>query len=638
MGAPGSQRAWRWIAGAGGALALLAGLAVLGIGAFPVGRFKERVAAEISDQVGAPVTIGAIERRPWFSFNPEVAVRGLRIRQPAWAGSGDLLRVDAARVRVPVLDLLRGGKFAPDSIRVSGLEANLIRAKDGRNNWSRNGPDKQGRGGRTGLSDLIVENSRFTYRDDKRELVLAGTIAASGASGLVVDAAGTFKGTPATLTARGAPIVGVDPAAAWPFSATLTAPILKLTAKGNMAGPLNAGAMTLDMAAQAPTLKHLDTIIEAGLFGTQPIDLTATVRRDGSDWFVEKLAGGVGRSRLTGKASVLKRDGRTRIDAAIHASAFDFDSLADDAGIAAAVALRRQVGPRVIPNTRINLSRMGPTDGVIRFAADRLLFRGDSLFRSLSGTLTLDHRDLRITNIRAGMASGRMTGTLRVDSRQTVPVLSTDLHIDGATLEQIIGEPTQVRGPVRGRVRLTGRGDTIRQALAHADGKAAMVATSGSIRKTVAFVLGQDLSGAVGQALGKGEAMVPLRCLVADFRASNGILTPASMTVDTGVSVGKGSGRMVLDGERIALTLSGQTRGRGVLRITDPIHVGGTFTRPSVTVAGIAATEKPKSKVALKILGRSVKSALGLRKDGPQPPHGPAAPVNCNALVAAALR
>ena len=58
MGAPGSIRAWRWIAGAGGGLALLAGLAVLGIGAFPVGRFKERVAAEISDQVGAPVTIG----------------------------------------------------------------------------------------------------------------------------------------------------------------------------------------------------------------------------------------------------------------------------------------------------------------------------------------------------------------------------------------------------------------------------------------------------------------------------------------------------------------------------------------------------------------------------------------------------
>ena len=58
----------------------------------------------------------------------------------------------------------------------------------------------------------------------------------------------------------------------------------------------------------------------------------------------------------------------------------------------------------------------------------------------------------------------------------------------------------------------------------------------------------------------------------------------------------------------------------------------------TMTVAGIAATEKPKSKVALKILGRSVKSALGLRKDGPQPPHGPAAPVNCNALVAAALR
>lgn len=638
MFAGGIYRAWRWIGGGVAALGVLAGAAVLGIGAFPVARFKDRVAAEISSRVGAPVEIGAIERTPWFSFTPDVTLRHVRIRQPDWAGPGDLVRVDAAHVRVPVLDLLRGRPFAPAAIRVSGLEANLIRDRNGRTNWSGSDPDRPERGGRTGLSELIVEKSRFTYRDDKRALALAGTIAASAAQGVAIDAKGSFMGGAATLIAKGAPVVGVDPAAAWPFSAALRSTALNLSARGSMAGPLNAGAMTLVMAAQAPTLKNLDRAIEAGLFGTQPIDLTATVRRDGPDWFVDRLAGGVGRSRLDGRATVLKRDGRTRIDATIRASQFDFDSLADTAGLAAAAARRRTAGARVIPDTRINLSRMGPTDGVIRFTADRLLFRGDSVFRSLSGTLTLDHRDLRITDIRAGMKAGRMTGMLRVDSRQPVPTLSTDLRFDGATLEQIINQPGQVTGPVRGRLRLTGRGDTIREALARADGKAAIVATSGSIRKTIAFVLGQDLSGAVRQALRKGETMVPLRCLVADFRASRGVLVPAAMTVETGVSVGKGSGRMTLDNERIDLTLSGQTRGRGLLRITDPIRIGGTFTQPSITVAGIAPTTKPKSKVALKILGRSVKSALGLRKDGPQPPRGPAAAVDCNALVAAALR
>lgn len=632
------EKAMRW---AVGSLILLFAIALMGtlfVAAFPVRLFAPMLERRLSEAVGAPVSIGAIERDSWFSFTPEIAARDVRIRQPAWAGPGDLLRVEAARVKVPTLKVLSGRGFAIDALRISGLEANLVRDRAGRSNWSRSTPEVEKQPSRTSLSDLVVENSRFTLRDAKRELVLAGTVAANARDGVALEAKGSFRGTPATLTAHGAAVIGVDPSAPWPLSARLKAPILDLTAKGSMAGPLNASSMSLDVAAKGSDLKHLDTIIEAGLFGTQPIDLSATVRREGSDWFVDKLAGGIGRSRLAGAATVLKRDGRTKIDATIRASQFDFDSLADNAGLAAAKALRARIGPRVIPNTRINLSKMGPTDGVIRFRADRLLFRGDSVFRSLAGTIRLDHRDLRIENIVAGMAAGSLTGTLRVDSRAATPVLSTDLHFKGATLQQLIGAPDDVSGPVHGRVRLTGRGDTIRAALAHANGKAALISTSGSIRKMIAYVLGQDLSGAIGQAIGKHDRTVPLRCLIADFHAKDGVLTPMPLIIDTGVSIGEGKGRIVLDGERIDMTLTGRTRGKGILRITDPIRVGGTLTRPAITVAGLIPSEKPKAKGVVKALGRSIGSALGLRKDAPQPQRASAESIDCGTLAANALR
>ena len=349
------------------------------------------------------------------------------------------------------------------------------------------------------------------------------------------------------------------------------------------------------------------------------------------------MAGTIGRSRIVGHANVLKRDGRTKIDATIRSSQFDFDDLANYAGLAIGAAKRARIGKRVIPDTRINLSKMGPTDGVLRFTADRLLFKSDSVFRSLSGTLRLDRRDLHIDNIIAGMTSGRMTGRARVNSRGNIPVFSTDLRFEGATLERLIGSPDNISGAVRGRVRLSGAGDTVREALSRASGTASMVATQGSVKSTVAYVLGQDLGGAIGQAIGGNKEQVSLRCFVADFRAMNGILVPSPLAIDTGVSVGRGSGRIVIDGETIALTIAGASKGRGLLRITDPIRIGGTLTSPSITVAGLVPTEKPRAQAVLKVLGRSISAALGLRKDAPQPPNAVAKNLDCQALVAAAL-
>ena len=95
----------------------------------------------------------------------------------------------------------------------------------------------------------------------------------------------------------------------------------------------------------------------------------------------------------------------------------------------------------------------------------------------LSGTLTLDHRVLTVSNVVATLAQGRIAGKLRVDHRAGRPRLSIDLRLAGLTLDSMIGNPDMVSGRVRGHVALTGEGDTVREALSRANGKAAIVAT-----------------------------------------------------------------------------------------------------------------------------------------------------------------
>lgn len=621
-------------------LAILVAIAslVLLIGAFPVGLMRGLVEQRLSRALHTPVAVGSITRDTGFSFTPVVALRDVWIAQPAWAGSGDFVRVRAASLRVPMFALLFG-TFRPDRVAVDGARIVLVRDANGRANWQPDGPQpaKANAAGQR-LSDLIVTNTQIVLRDAKRGLAVAGPLTVDATQGLRLSAVGTFLETPATLDLTGGPITGIDPAARYPLAATLKSPALQMTARGSMNSVLDTRHFTADIAARAPTLKNIDRIIEAGLFGTQAVALTGTIRHDGRDWYVDRIGGSIGRSLFTGTATVHKVDMRTAIDARIHATQLDFDDLADDQGQAASAQRRAAIGPRVLPPTRINLSKLWKTDGTIRFAADRLLSNGGTVFRSLSGTLSLDHKMLTVSNIVATLANGRMTGTARVDHRSGRPKLAVDLRLAGLTLERLVGKPDIVGGQVRGHIVLRGQGDTVREALSHADGKAAIVATQGYVKRIVADVLGQNLSGAVVHAIEGPSQQVPLRCLVANFSAAGGLLVPRPLGIDTGTSVGRGAGRILLDGERIEVTLAGTSKSRALLRIADPIRIGGTLSAPTVSIAGAGGADKPTPGALLKVFGRSLGRALGLAKTPPDIPIPPPATFGCASAVAAALR
>ncbi len=613
-------------------------IALVALGAFPVGMMRGVVENRLSAALDTKVQVGSVTRDTLFSYTPTVSIRDVRIAQPAWVGPGDFVRLDSVSLRVPVFRLLTGA-FKPDRISVDGARVALVRDVSGRKNWEpeRKTP-KRGGDSRPSLSDLTVTNSQIVIRDAKRGLTVSGPLSVDAARGLQYAATGTFQDTPARLELHGGKITGIDPTASYPFAVSLASPALRMTVKGAMRGVLDTRHFTADVSTQAPTLKNLDRIIEAGLFGSQPIDFRGKIRHDGRDWYVDRIAGSMGRSRFSGLATIHKDGARTMINAKIDASQFDFDDLADTEGRAKSAARKAAIGARVIPPTRINLSKLGKTDGRLVFAAHKLLSSGGTVFKSLSGTLTLDHRTVTVSNIVATLASGRMTGTVKVDHRSGNPKLGVDVRLAGLTLDALVGQPKMISGPVRGHIVMNGQGDTVREAMAHASGKAAIVATDGHVQRMVADVLGQNLSGAVSHAISGPSQEVPLRCLVANFRATRGVLTPNPLAIDTGASVGRGSGRIVLDGERLDLTLAGASKSHALLRITDPIHVRGTLSSPTVSVAGIGAAEKPTAGGVLRVLGRSIGEALGIRKTPPSAEGRPPTTINCSAAVAAALR
>lgn len=554
-----------------------------------------------------------MERLDSFSLRPVIRIHDLRIPQAGWAGGGNLVTLRVADIRVPLWTL------RADNIRAEGLRIDFVRTADGRESWRRDARPAQHpaqhKDRRPGLTQFTIADGHLRYRDAKRNRTLDAALTVD-ANGLNLTGIGTVLGSPVSVRAHGAAVTGD---ARWPFTVRIAGQALDMAIDGTMDRPLDAAHLDMTATARAANLTYVDAIVEAGLPRTQPVRLRARARRDGQDWDVAALTGTVGRSDIAGHATIRKRDGRHIIDGTLRARRFDFDDLSDARGRAIAAAKRAKYGPRVFPDTAIDLDNVKRTDGTLRVRADRLLWPGPSPFRSLDATIRVDHSLLTIDNLRLGLNHGTMKGALRVDQRKGHPKLSLDLRLAGARLVDFVPD-TQVDGRMEGRLRLTGPGRTIRAAIGRSDGSIAVVARDGSLPARTASLLGQDLLKGLFTDKAK---LATLRCAIVRVDARGGNATANPILIDTTRARTDITGRLSLADERMDLAMHGTPKEHADLRLQGDILIKGTLKAPEIELpdkGGIVGT-------VLKSIGR----ALGGKE---QPIAGDA---DCDALAARAL-
>ena len=593
---------------------------LLAIAAFPFGMLKGVMADRLSQRFGRPVTIAGMERVDRFGFTPTIAVTGVTIPQAPWAGRGDFLRLREARVSFPVWPLLTG-TFRPRDIEIDGLQLALVRAADGRTNWSRPGEPKSG-GSSNDLKGLIVRNSKIDYVDAKRQRQ-ARVAFTSDAQGLRAQGTGTVRGLQVRIALAGAQVAQPTPGP-WPFTAAIDGAALRMRARGRMERPLDTDAMTLDVDARAADLRLIDAVIEAGLFGTQPVALVAQVRHATPRWIVTGLKGTIGQSDIAGHVTVNKQDGRTRLNGAIASQRFDFDDLSSDEGLARGAALERAIGPRVVPNTRIDLSKIDKTDGRIAVKVARVVSHGGGTsVTGVQGVLTLDRQRLRVDPLTIRLAGGTARGALTVDQRggAASPTLTVDLRLTGTRVEALAGAGGAFTGRVAARAQLTGRGETIRAAIGRSTGRIGFVVRDGALPARYAAALGFDAGRAL---LADDDDSARLRCVVLGLAVKDGRGAAAPLVVDTSASQLRGSGSVSFPAERIDFRLTGAPKGKSLLRLPGSAFMTGTLSDPVLTVP-------PEVKSAGNIF-----KAIGRAITGRQ---GPVAhDADCAGLAARALR
>ncbi|MEK9210659.1 AsmA family protein [Sphingomonas sp. 2378] len=559
-----------------GVLAALPLLLLLGLAVFPWGILRGAVTRAATERFGRPVTIGSVHRVDAIGFHPVIAVERLRIPQATWAGQGDFATLERAEIRFSVWPLLKGA-FVPEDIRVSGLRLALVRDKRGRTNWSRPGAPEEG-GSSTDLQGLVITDGVIRYSDARQDRDATLRIAADPDRGVRAEGPGSVRGAPVRIMFTGA---AVKPGR-WPFAATITGDTLSMVARGTMDRPLDTDAMTLDLTARADDLKRIDAVIEVGLFQTRAVQLAAHVRHDRPRWTITDLKGRIGRSDLAGHLTVDKKAGRTLLDGELTARQLDFDDLSSVEGRAEAAALERRIGPRLVPNTRIDISKIDTTDGTIRFKVGRVVSaQGPSPITGLAGRMTMDRQLLTIGDIRMALREGVVTGQAVIDQRngRKVPRLSLDLRLKGASVLSLSGQ-TAITGQVAARAKLTGSGETVRAAVGRSDGRIGLVVANGSLPDRYAAALGFD----AGAAFMGDSGRATLRCLVLGVDMKNGTGRADPLIVDTSRSRLDGTGMVSFPDERLALRLTGAPKQGATLRLAGAATVGGTLEKPDLVI------------------------------------------------------
>ncbi|MDB5493430.1 MAG: AsmA family rane protein [Phenylobacterium sp.] len=614
--------------------------------------FRAPLAHAASSRLHREVSISGNLRVHLWSWNPTATVDGVHVANPAWAGGASMADVGRIAVRIRLLPLFRG-QLDLRRLEFDAPNVRLWRDRQGRATWDFSNGQKSNQPLRLPpIRNFIIRNGALSVRDDVRKLTFTGAIDARERLGRTTDhgfemhGQGALNAQPFNLSVTGGPLINIDRTRPYPFDADIRAGQTFVTARGSVTKPFDFGQFTMATTSRGPDLADLYGLTGVPLPNTPPYNLHGRLSRNEHVYTIDGLGGRVGSSDLTGNLSVDSGRERTLLTANLLTHSLDFPDLgalfggAPKPGKIASpaqkvVAQRLAAENRIFPDSTLDVSRIRRIDADVTFKALSIHDAPVNL-TAASTRVKLNDGMLRAEPLTLDLPRGRITGYVQLNARKGTPVTDLDFRLSNARIETLLPLKFQgaapVMGPLVGRARLTGTGDSVHQALANANGQVVVVAAGGEIRSSVAELMGVDLIKGLGLLFDKSRQTTPIRCAVGAFQVRNGVLDTNQLVFDTEPVLVTGSGQVNLGTERLHFEVQGHPKKFQLVRLVAPIVVDGPIRGPSLTVEKGKAIAQGGVAVALATLLSPLAAILpfvdaGLAKDA-----------NCAGLVAGAVQ
>jgi len=596
------SRTMKWIGLGLAALALPIGTVVV---LLDESRLRGTIVHLVTERTGRQLAISG--ELHWKLDWPQVRLHATDVTfaNPRWARESQMIAAAAVDLSIDLPRLLGGTLFLPD-VEFDRPIVSFERGPDGQRNWLLD-RDQTDDNARAWVGSLTLVDGRVSYTDPRQDTSIlieiarhdtpAGAKGDAAAPGIAFKASGTYLGLPLAASGTGATVLHLrDGRAPYPVAVVATAGPTSIRVDGTVAHLTEDPAIDATIALRGASLAELFDLLALPLPKTHAYSLAGHFARDAKGWQFAKFSGRIGQSEVAGTLHGAYGATRPRVEGELAFRSLDLADLGPVVGKDAATAppssLRGRkgaepaatTGSRALPSRVFRRDRWTTVDADVAIKAQTILRPKALPLEHLTARLQMQKSVLTLDPLDFGAAGGDLVGTIRLDGQHTPIQAHAKLQVRKLQLGKLLPTVALAQksvGEINGEIELTGRGDSIAQMLATADGKIGLVVDSGKTSKLLMEEVALHVPEMLLQQIA-GDQLIDIRCGVADFSIEHGVMRVRALMLDTDVTEIAGTGSVDLATETLNLQLIPSPKRMSLFALRGPISVRGELSHPDL--------------------------------------------------------
>ena len=371
-------------------------------------------------------------------------------------------------------------------------------------------------------------------------------------------------------------------------------------------------------------LSKLHPLVPLPLPWTPPYAITGELIRKEEVWSLRQASGRVGNSDLSGEISFNRNTKPRLVVADLTSRRLDYKDLGGIVGIPPGnkktqsteqkqETEKREASEKVLPTRPYNLHGLRQVNAEVHFRGKQIIAH-DLPFDNLDARILLKDGELKLQPLDFGIGGGHVVSHLTLDAREATMKATGDATVHRVELEQVFPQlkpPNGSAGKVGGKASFSSTGNSVAELLGAINGELALIAWGGKASTLTLVLTNLDLARA-GTLLLRGDQESSIRCLVGDFQANEGVVTPRSLIIDTDAVNIVGTGTIDFRNELYDLHLKSASKRPSPLALRGPIVIKGAFKKPYVGPDVGPLAGRVAGAVALGVLATPVAALLPL--------------------------
>ena len=566
------------------------------------GRFLKGPFEDIaSNTLERELTVGGDFQLYLDPFDIKFRAEKMRIANPPWARADDFFTADLIDTRLSTWRLLFGErrlKFLDLKNSDIALEWD---AAGRRNSWTFGDPNEKA--APLELPDIVrgsIVGTNLVYRDPRLRLfanIGIDTVKARDtrfASDIRFSGNGTMRAKPfelsGSLLSPNETVTGGENRLQLHAEAARTT----MDVSGTLPGATRLEGARLDFRVRGFDIANLFDFLGVAVPNTRAYNLRSDLTYDGDWWRFAGLRGKFGDSDLAGSLRVgmaerikLVADLRTNTLDIIDAGPFiGYDPERLDRMGTAGTVTQVNGRPKLLPEAPLRIDAIKRFDADVKWRIARV--RAESFpLSDIDLTLGLDNSLLTLKPLKANVAGGTITADIELNARGPVVLTDYDIRLSRTNLGRLLArfgaEQSGTSGTVSGRVRMTGRGDSVRASLASSNGRIAFIMPQGTFWTRNIQLAELDIGTFVQKMFEKKlKEPVTINCGLIAFTVRDGIAAADPILIDTKKNVILGRGGFSFKSEGLDMAVRADAKTFSLFSGQSPVGVNGWFAAPAI--------------------------------------------------------